>query len=206
MAMVALFAAVVAVFVFIASTTNYLRHCSDRRSRQRPWRPARRSPRPPSPASARAASHARPGGGRQGIAGEAADAVVARAGIIGLAVARALVIGDGPCIPLGARLPAAMARGQARARAPSPARPSCGLPQRRLVAAASLRGAGRQGGFEGGADLGAAGVPTPLLLRLVEHAGLLCPSLLFGRGWSMRAPPPSLPPAVLCSSAPLSLR
>jgi len=62
------------------------------------------------------------------------------------------------------------------------------------VAAASLRGAGRQGGFEGGADLGAAGVPTPLLLRLVEHAGLLCPSLLFGRGWSMRAPPPSLPP------------
>jgi len=69
------------------------------------------------------------------------------------------------------------------------------------VAAASLWGAGRQGGFEGGADLGAAGVPTPLLLRLVEHAGLLCPSLLFGRGWSMRAPPPSLPR----SSAPLPL-
>ena len=33
MAMVALLAAVVAVFVFIASTTIYLRHCSDRRSR-----------------------------------------------------------------------------------------------------------------------------------------------------------------------------
>ena len=31
MAMVALLAAVVAVFVFIASTTIYLRHCSERR-------------------------------------------------------------------------------------------------------------------------------------------------------------------------------